>query len=168
MLPTDPRPGESGRPLGRRSGRDHRRHRERPLPSTVEQKHRADGDFGLSWGGIAGLQTALAATWTEAQARGIGLEQLLPLFTTGPARVAGLDRLGRITAGAPAHLVVFHPGESWTVDAARLQQRNPISPWHGRRLIGVVETTYLRGEPVWSATAGLLSRQGRLLSARSR
>ena len=134
-------------------------------PSTVELKHQAGGDFGLSWGGIAGLQTGLSATWTQARARGISLEQLLPLFTTGPAGIAGLDHLGRIVPGAPAHLVVFRPEQSWTVDAARLQHRNPISPWHGRRLLGAVETTYLRGEPVWSATAGLLARRGTMLSA---
>ena len=135
-------------------------------PSTVELKHQEGGDFGLSWGGIAGLQTALASTWTEAHERGLRLEQILPLFTTGPARIAGLDRVGRIAPGAPAHLVIFHPNQSWTVDAARLQHRNPISPWHGRDLIGVVETTYLRAEPVWSAAAGLLGRPGRLLSSR--
>ncbi|MFT4164078.1 MAG: allantoinase AllB [Microlunatus sp.] len=135
-------------------------------PSTVEQKHQGGGDFGLSWGGIAGLQTALASTWTEAHARGIGLEQIVPLFTTGPAGLVGLDQLGRIAPGSPAHLVVFRPDQPWTVDAARLQHRNPISPWHGRRLIGMVETTYLRGEPVWSATDGLLARRGQLLSAR--
>lgn len=135
-------------------------------PSTVEQKHRAGGDFGLSWGGIAGLQTALASTWTRAHARGIGLEQIVPLFTTGPAAIAGLEHLGRIAVGAPAHLVIFRPNRPWTVDAARLQHRHPISPWHGRRLIGMVETTYLRGEPVWSAADGLLARRGRMLSAR--
>ena len=135
-------------------------------PSTVEQKHCGGGDFGLSWGGIAGLQTSFAATWTEARSRGIRLEQLLPLFTTGPAAIAGLDdRLGRITPGSPAHLVVFRPEERWTVDAAQLQHRNPISPWDGRELFGLVETTYLRGEPVWSAADGLLDRRGRMLSA---
>lgn len=134
-------------------------------PSTAEVKHCGDGDFGLAWGGIAGLQTGLATVWTEARERGIALERILPLFTTGPAGLVGLERLGRIEPGAPAHLAVFLPEEPWTVDAARLQHRNPISPWHGRELAGVVDATYLRGRQVWSRTSGLLSRHGEMLSA---
>ena len=60
---------------------------------------------------------------------------------------------------------MFLPEEPWTVDAARLQHRNPISPWHGRELTGVVDATYLRGRQVWSRTSGLLSRHGEMLSA---
>ena len=67
-------------------------------PATVDVKRVGDGDFGLSWGGIAGLQLGFAVVWTEARRRGLPLEAILPLFTTGPARVAGLRR-GRHRAG---------------------------------------------------------------------
>ena len=67
-------------------------------PCTADLKH---ADFGLSWGGIAGLQLALPVVWTEARARGIALERLLPAFTTGPARVAGLDAGRCCASGRP-------------------------------------------------------------------
>ena len=88
-------------------------------------KRVGDGDFGLAWGGIAGLQVGLSAVWTEAQERGIPLEILLPLFTTGPARVAGLDGRGLIAVGAPAHLVVLSPDATFRCDAARAGAPQP-------------------------------------------
>ena len=74
-------------------------------PSTIDLKRSGGGDFGLAWGGIAGLQVGLSAVWTEARGRGIPLETLLPLFTTGPASVAGLAGRGRHRAGraGPPH-----------------------------------------------------------------
>jgi len=136
-------------------------------PSVAELKV---ADFGEAWGGIAGLQTGLTAVWTAAKARGIALETLLPLMTTGPARIAGLAGIegahrGVIEIGAPAHFAVFAPEERHTVDAMALEYRNAMSPWHGQTLDGVVRATYLhgglayrRGEPVqWRTGRELLA-----------
>ncbi|OAZ44649.1 allantoinase [Microbacterium arborescens] len=119
-------------------------------PSTVDLKRAGDGDFGLAWGGISGLQVGLSAVWTEARERGIPLETILPLFTTGPAVVAGLA-IGRIAVGAPAHLAVFAPDDVVRVDARELRHRNPISAYDGRVLTGRVRRTWLRGEVVFEA-----------------
>ncbi|MFH8251696.1 allantoinase AllB [Microbacterium sp. B2969] len=132
-------------------------------PSTRALKEQGGGDFGLAWGGISGLQTGLAAVWTEARRRGIPLESLLPLFTTGPARIAGLGGLGRITVGEPAHLAVFRPEAPFTVDADRLEYRNKLSPWHGATLHGVVTDTYVHG--VLAYRDGVVERAGREIVA---
>ncbi|WP_370877353.1 allantoinase AllB [Microbacterium arborescens] len=148
-------------------------------PSTVDLKRAGDGDFGLAWGGISGLQVGLSAVWTEARERGIPLETILPLFTTGPAAVAGLDAVGRIAPGAPAHLAVFAPDDVVHVDARELRHRNPISAYDGRVLTGRVRRTWLRGEVVFESGADavaavartgdsggrLLSRSGALVAA---
>ena len=130
-------------------------------PATVELK--SNPDFGLAWGGIAGLQTGLSSVHTAARGRGIPLEDLLPLLTTGPARIAGLAGLGVIAAGAPAHLVAFAPDEEFVVDATALEYRNPISPWHGQTLTGVVRETWLRGESVFRRGEPVTLRAGREL-----
>lgn len=132
-------------------------------PSTVELK--TEPDFGLAWGGIAGLQTGLSAVHTAALERGIALEHLIPLMTTGPARIAGLGARGTIAVGQPAHLAVFRPGESITIDAADLEYRNPVSPWHGRTLTGLIETTYVHGEPVYRRGEPVVARPGREIIA---
>ncbi len=123
-------------------------------PSTVDLKRTGNGDFGLAWGGIAGLQVGLSAVWTEARARGIALASLLPLFTTGPARVAGLDGLGEIAVGAPGHLVAFGLDDTLRINARALQHRNPISAYDGKLLTGRVRRTWLRGGGIYDATEG--------------
>ena len=123
-------------------------------PSTVDLKRSGDGDFGLAWGGISGLQVGLAAVWTEARGRGIPLETILPLYTTGPARVAGLDGVGAIEVGAPAHLTVFGVDDPFAIDAARLLHKNPITAYDRRRLTGRIRRTWLHGEPVFDVTSG--------------
>jgi len=117
-------------------------------PSTAELKYAHGGDFGLAWGGIAGLQTGLAAVWTEAARRDIPLERVLGWMSSATARFAGLDGKGRIAVGADADLVVFAPDATFTVNAAELQHKNPVSAYDGRELRGVVRQTLLAGRPV--------------------
>lgn len=114
-------------------------------PTTVERKTAGDGDFGLAWGGISGLQIGLSVVLTEAWSRGVPVETLLPLFTTGPARIAGMDGAGEIAVGTPAHLVEFAPAERFLVRAAELRHRHPLSPYEGRELTGRVRRTWLHG-----------------------
>ncbi len=117
-------------------------------PSTAALKFAHDGDFGLAWGGIAGLQTGLAAVWTEAARRGIPLERVIGWMSTGPADFVGLATKGRIAVGAAADLVAFAPDATFTVHAAELLHKNPVSAYDGRELRGVVRQTWLAGHPV--------------------
>lgn len=123
-------------------------------PSTVALKRAGDGDFGLAWGGVSGLQVGLSAVWTEARSRGIPFEVLVPLFTTGPARIAGLTDRGQITVGAPAHLTAFGLDDTHRIDARALQHRNPVSAYDGKMLTGRVRRTWLHGATVFDATEG--------------
>ncbi|TGY81500.1 allantoinase AllB, partial [Cellulomonas shaoxiangyii] len=121
------------------------------------------GDFGRSWGGIAGLQLGLPVVWTAARARGLTLAQLLPLLTTGPAGVAGLPDAGRIAVGAPAHLLAFAPDAPLHVDATRLEHRHPVCPYDGTTLTGAVRTVWLRGDRIVARGAVVAPDHGRRL-----
>ncbi|MGZ0712127.1 allantoinase AllB (plasmid) [Coraliomargarita sp. W4R53] len=123
-------------------------------PSTVDLKRSGDGDFGLAWGGIAGLQVGLSAVWTDARSRSIPLEKILPLFTTGPAAIAGLQGAGVIEVGAPAHLTVFGVDDPFVIDAKRLLHKNPITAYDQRVLRGKVRRTWLRGHSIYDVTEG--------------
>jgi allantoinase len=97
------------------------------------------GDFMLAWGGIASLQVGLAAVWTEARARGYGLDDVARWMAAAPARLAGLEaRRGTIAAGRDARLIAFAPDEAWRVRGAALHHRHPLTPYEGRRLHGRV------------------------------
>jgi len=100
--------------------------------------------------------------WTAARARGIPLAEVVTWMSARPAALAGLPAKGRIAVGADADLAVFAPAAGFVVDPARLEHRNPVTPYAGRELHGVVRSTWLRGvrvEP--GAPAGrLLTRAG--------
>jgi allantoinase len=129
-------------------------------PSTVDLKRLDSGDFGEAWGGIAGLQLALPVVWTEARRRGHTLVDVVRWMARGPADLVGLTDRGRIEPGAVAHLAVLAPDAAFTVDVAALHHRNPVSPYAGRVLTGVVRQTWLHGAPVDLAAAP----RGRLLT----
>ena len=114
-------------------------------PSTIDLKHLDTGDFGTAWGGISSLQLGLSAVWTEARRRGFTLADVVGWMSRGPADQTGLALKGRIEVGADADLAVFDPEAEQVVDAARLQHKNPITPYAGRRLTGVVRSTWLGG-----------------------
>jgi len=129
-------------------------------PSTTDLKALDTGDFGEAWGGVASLQLGLAAVWTEARARGVGLEQVVRWMSAGPAALVGLGSKGAIAVGKQADLAVLAPDEEFDVDPARLHHRNPVTPYAGRRLAGVVRRTLLRGREVTGEPAGSLLRRG--------
>ncbi|SEG84386.1 allantoinase [Nonomuraea solani] len=114
-------------------------------PSTAELKV---PDFAAAWGGIASLQLGLPAMWTEAGRRGYGLSDVVRWMSENPAALANISGKGGIKVGNDADLVAFDPDAAHLVDAALLHHKNPVTPYHGRTLKGVVLTTWLRGRPV--------------------
>jgi allantoinase len=127
-------------------------------PSTPDLKRLHDGDFGLAWGGIAGLQVSLPVVWTGARERGIPLVEVVRWMSAAPARLAGLPAKGGIAVGKDADLVAFDPGERFTV--GRLEHRNPLTPYAGLELRGVVRRTWLRGRPADGSQVGRLLTRG--------
>jgi allantoinase len=127
-------------------------------PCTPELKRLDVGDFGAAWGGIASLQVALPVIWNGARARGAGLVQVVRWMSAAPARLAGLPDKGAIAIGKDADLVVFAPEERWTV--GDLEHRNPVTPYSGQELHGVVRRTWLRGQVADGQPLGRLLRRG--------
>jgi allantoinase len=122
------------------------------------------GDFMRAWGGIASLEISLAAVWSGHGARRLQPSDLATWMSDAPARLAGLgDRKGRIALGYDADLVVWDPDAEWTVESDDLQQRHKLTPYAGRRLHGQVQTTFVRGTPVWDAGRLVTGGSGQLL-----
>jgi allantoinase len=107
-----------------------------------------------AWGGIASLQLALPALWTEAKKRGFGLAEVVEWMCRRPARLAGLEgRKGTLAPGADADLVVWHPEREFVVTAEAIRHRHALTPYTGRTLSGVVEKSFVRGELVFDEGA---------------
>ncbi len=125
-------------------------------PCTADLKLAADGDFGRAWGGIASVQVGLPVMWSAARARGVALTDVVGWMASGPADLAGLSRKGRIIVGADADLCVFAPDERLRVEPELLHHRNPVTPYAGHELTGVVRRTWLRGTDVDDQPRGRL------------
>jgi allantoinase len=118
-------------------------------PCTPALKHLAAGDFKAAWGGISSLQLSLSAVWTGLSARGGNLLQLSTWMSQRTAQLTGLSgKKGSIAVGLDADLVVFDPEATFTVKGEALEHRHKVTPYAGRVLKGLVDATYLRGEPI--------------------
>ena len=103
--------------------------------------------------GIVGLETALALTITHLARPGhITLERAIELWTEAPRRVFGLPAV-TLAAGAPADLVLFDPGEAWTVDPDAFRSKARNTPFAGQRLHGRVHRTVCAGRVTHDAAA---------------
>ncbi|MGX9349425.1 allantoinase AllB [Microbacterium sp. KNMS] len=130
-------------------------------PSTLDLKDLENGDFAVAWGGVSSLQLGLSLVWTEARHRGIDFETVVSWMSDRPAQFAGLTGKGRIAPGYDADFAVFADDDAYVVDVAKLHHKNPITPYAGRALSGLVRRTYLRGQVVDGSTPrGQLLRRG--------
>jgi allantoinase len=119
-------------------------------PAPPDLKKQDSGDFRLAWGGIASLELTLAAVWTSARVRRLSIADIVRWMCRAPAQLAGLEKhKGTIAPGCDADLVVWNPEATRVVEAERLHQRHKMTPYAGRTLQGVVESTYLRGEKIY-------------------
>jgi len=130
-------------------------------PSTLDLKDLDNGDFGVAWGGVASLQLGLSLIWTEARQRGLPLEQVVSWMSERPAQFAGLTGKGRIAPGYDADFSIFAADDAYVVDVTKLHHKNPITPYQGKALAGVVRRTWLHGEVVdFQNPRGRLLRRG--------
>ena len=101
--------------------------------------------------GVIGLETAIAvALESLVHTSRIGFPRFVELFTTGPARILGLNR-GRLAVGAPADITIFDPERSWTYDVNKSYSKSRNSPFDGRAFRGGPVATIVNGRFVWRA-----------------
>ena len=122
-----------------------------PCPPEMKE---TEGDFFSAWGGIASLQISMPAVWTGARERGVNPERIAEWMCAGPAKLARLDdRKGKIAEGYDADIVIWNPDAGFIVNPAKLQHRNKVTPYAGRKLFGVVEQTFVAGKQVFARSA---------------
>jgi dihydroorotase len=86
----------------------------------------------------------------DAACRGLlSLERVVELVSTAPARVFGLERKGRIEVGADADLAVVDLDAELEIRDEIVLSKIGWTPYAGRRVRGVVDTTLVRGRVVY-------------------
>jgi dihydroorotase len=73
--------------------------------------------------------------------------RLVELFTTGPARVLGIER--RIAAGQPADLTLFSTDHAWTFHATESASKSRNTPFDGREFKGAPMATIVAGKVIY-------------------
>jgi len=107
-----------------------------------------DVEFDRAPFGIIGFETALALALSELAHPGkISPMRLVDLFTTGPARVLGIER--KIAADEPADLTIFSLDHAWTYHTSDSPSRSRNTPFNGRTFRGAPMATIVGGKIVY-------------------
>jgi dihydroorotase len=107
-----------------------------------------DVEFDRAPFGILGFETAIALSLEQLVHAGkISLMRLVELFTTGPARVLGMERT--LAAGQPADVTVFSTDHGWTYDVKDSSSKSRNSPFDRRAFKGAPMATIVAGRIVW-------------------
>ena len=107
-----------------------------------------DVEFDRAPFGILGFETAVALALEQLVHSGrITLMRMVELFTTGPARVLGMER--KIAAGEAADLTIFSTEHEWTYNVKDSASKSRNSPFDGRSFKGAPMATIVAGRLVW-------------------
>jgi len=104
-----------------------------------------DVEFDKAPFGILGFETALSLALEQLVRSGrISLMRMVELFTTGPARVVGMER--KIAVGQPADLTIFSTDHAWTYKVKESPSKSGNSPFDGRTFKGAAMSTIVAGK----------------------
>jgi allantoinase len=118
-------------------------------PAPPDIKELETGNLQKAWGGIAGLQFLLPASWTALKGK-ISIEKFIPLLTEHPAKFLQVDKQkGKLAVGYDADLIIWNPDEQFEVKPGDILHRYNCSPYNGEKLFGTVQQTIVNGITVF-------------------
>ncbi len=121
-------------------------------PHTLEEKMR---DVWQASPGAIGVQTSLPLMLSAVHEGNIGLDRLVEVMCTVPARLYGLGpRKGCIAIGSDADFVVVDPAVQSVIRNADMLSPNKLTPFDGVAATGAPDMTLLRGK--------IVAREGRV------
>jgi dihydroorotase len=116
-------------------------------PHTEEEKNK---EFDSAPFGIIGLETMLSLVITELiDKKVLSWTEAVKKSTSNPAKIFGLKDRGTLKPGAIADVIIIDPQKKYTVKREDFVSKSSNSPFIGRALKGVCETTIVGGKIVW-------------------
>lgn len=114
-----------------------------PAPPNIKELE--SGNFAKAWGGIAGLQFLLSASWTALKQE-MTLAEFIPLLTSKPAQFLELGhKIGSLKEGMNADMTIWQPETIFKVSENIIEHRHKPTPYLGRTLYGKVDGTIVNG-----------------------
>lgn len=119
-----------------------------PHPAETKECEWQEAAFGM-----LGLESALSiVNQTMVQTGLLNWEGVAERMSYAPARIGRYEDHGqKIAVGAPAHLTVINPTQTYRVDRDLVASRSRNTPFHGMELTGVIQGTFFRGLPTYLA-----------------
>jgi allantoinase len=131
-------------------------------PASPSIKEIETGNLMKAWGGIAGLQFLLPASWTALK-ENMSLEEFIPLMTAQPAQFINETTRGEIKPGNYADLVIWDPNGKRRISEEDILFRHKISPYIGEELYGTIQQTIVNGETVFREGKVINQNKGKWL-----
>jgi allantoinase len=116
-------------------------------PAPLSMKN-GDDAFAI-WGGIAGVQSTLAALVTSWIERVAALHKLPPLIAENAAKRFQIAAKGRIEPGFDADFAIVDVNDRYMLTQQMLLDRHKLSPYVGRTFYGRIRRTILRGKTIF-------------------
>lgn len=118
-------------------------------PHTKEDK---EVGFDAAPFGMIGLETSVGLTMTELVHKNVlTLSQMVEKMSTAQARIMGLKSKGCLAEGYDADITIIDPDREWVVRSENFLSKSKNSPFVGRTLKGMVETTICGGKVTYDA-----------------
>ncbi|MCL2362037.1 MAG: dihydroorotase [Defluviitaleaceae bacterium] len=95
--------------------------------------------------GIIGLETAVPLCITELNLTPL---ELIAKLTINPARILGLDK-GTLSTGKIADITIIDPNHEYIIDKETFRSKSRNTPFHRRKVRGMVKYTILEGRVVY-------------------
>jgi dihydropyrimidinase len=110
--------------------------------------------------GAPGIETLLSVVYSEGVAgRRIGVERMVELLASTPARLFGLPSKGAVEPGKDADLVLLDPQARRMVAQADLSHSSDFTPFEGLPVMGEIRQVLVRGRAIGDAPGRFLERR---------
>ena len=120
--------------------------------ATDHAPHHADEkglEFDQAPFGITGSETAVGLAFELVHRGVIGLERVVEMCSTNPARIFSLNGRGALREGFFADVTILDPQFEWMYDVNSSKSKSRNSPFHGRRMVGAAVATIVGGRVVY-------------------
>ena len=107
-------------------------------------------EYDKALNGIVGLETSISLGITElVESKIITIDQLIEKMSLNPAKMLGIDK-GSIEEGKDADITIIDPSQEYEININDFVSKSNNSPFHGRKVKGVVTHTIVNGKIVYS------------------
>lgn len=121
-------------------------------------KQNGNENIFLSTSGLAGLEIIVPLMFYKSVIKGrITPTQFARFMAVHPAEVFQIPDKGKIKVGFDADFTVIHPKKEWIIDGNKFKTRSKITPYQGKKIIGKVVKTIIRGRPVYDGKEVLVN-----------